>query len=105
MADPARNKALMVGADPGLSAALARELELSEVAVALATRRVDKLAGLAEETGARASRATRPKRRTSSGCLPMSRQRSARSTSSSTTPAPAPAGASRRSMRATPGRR
>lgn len=44
--------ALIVGAGSGLSASLARLLAKDEVRVALAARGVDKLSGLAQETGA-----------------------------------------------------
>ncbi|SON57427.1 Cyclic-di-GMP-binding biofilm dispersal mediator protein [Hartmannibacter diazotrophicus] len=44
--------ALIVGAGPGISASLARELTSLGMAVGLVARNVDKLAGLAEETGA-----------------------------------------------------
>jgi len=46
--------ALIVGAGEGLSAALARLFTKSEMRVALAARRTDKLAALCTETGARA---------------------------------------------------
>ena len=46
--------ALIVGAGPGLSASLARLFAGHGIAVALAARRTDKLAGLCAETGARA---------------------------------------------------
>src|SRR6478736_1942585 len=45
--------ALIVGAGPGLSASLARQLTGRGVKVALAARNVDKLSKLADETGAR----------------------------------------------------
>lgn len=45
--------ALIVGAGPGLSASLARQLAAVGVQVALAARTVSKLAALAEETGAK----------------------------------------------------
>ncbi len=45
--------ALIVGAGPGISACLARQLASAGVAVALAARDVGKLSGLAQETGAR----------------------------------------------------
>jgi NAD(P)-dependent dehydrogenase (short-subunit alcohol dehydrogenase family) len=48
---PYRN-ALIVGAGPGISASLARRLTGLGVKVALAARNVDKLDGLAKETGA-----------------------------------------------------
>jgi NAD(P)-dependent dehydrogenase (short-subunit alcohol dehydrogenase family) len=44
--------ALIVGAGPGLSAAVTRRLTAAGLRVGLAARNVDKLAGLAEETGA-----------------------------------------------------
>lgn len=44
--------ALIVGVGDGLSASLARRLAREGYAVALAARNVDKLAGLAQETGA-----------------------------------------------------
>ena len=44
--------ALIVGAGPGISAALARKLAGAGLAVGLAARDVDKLAGLADEIGA-----------------------------------------------------
>lgn len=47
-------RALIVGAGPGLSAAFARLLAAEGYAVVLAARDVDKLAGLARETGATA---------------------------------------------------
>ena len=46
--------ALIVGTGPGLSASLARICAAEGLPVALAARNVDKLAGLASETGARA---------------------------------------------------
>ena len=44
--------ALIVGAGSGLSASLARLLAKDKAQVALAARSVEKLAGLAQETGA-----------------------------------------------------
>ncbi len=46
--------AVVVGAGPGLGSALARRFAAAGMAVAVARRRVDELAGLAEETGGRA---------------------------------------------------
>jgi NAD(P)-dependent dehydrogenase (short-subunit alcohol dehydrogenase family) len=46
-------RALIVGAGSGLSASLARLFRREGIAVALAARNVEKLAGLASETGAR----------------------------------------------------
>ncbi|MEO5701792.1 MAG: SDR family NAD(P)-dependent oxidoreductase [Casimicrobiaceae bacterium] len=51
---PTFTSALIVGAGVGLSASLARLLAESGLAVALAAREPDKLAGLCEATGARA---------------------------------------------------
>src|SRR5439155_14191890 len=51
---PSHETALIVGAGEGLSAALARLFTKSEMRVALAARRTDKLAALCAETGARA---------------------------------------------------
>ncbi len=48
------SSALIVGAGPGLSASLARQLTERGVKVALAARNIDKLSRLAGETGARA---------------------------------------------------
>ncbi len=48
----ARESALIVGTGPGLSASLARLFAAEGMAVTLASRNVDKLAALAEETGA-----------------------------------------------------
>ena len=45
--------ALIVGAGPGISASLARRLSALDVRVGLAARDVEKLKGLAEETGAK----------------------------------------------------
>ncbi len=45
--------ALIVGAGPGLSASLARSLSAAGLKVGLAARNIDKLAGLAEKTGAK----------------------------------------------------
>ena len=45
--------ALIVGAGPGLSAALARRVASEDVAVAIAARNTDKLADLVAETGAK----------------------------------------------------
>ena len=45
--------ALIIGAGPGISAAVARRLAALGVEVGLAARNVDKLTGLAKETGAR----------------------------------------------------
>lgn len=44
--------ALIVGAGPGISASLTRQLTAEGVTVALAARNIDKLAEIAEETGA-----------------------------------------------------
>ncbi len=52
MAD--QERALIVGAGEGLSASLARLFASEGMSVALAARNADKLAGLAEETGAKA---------------------------------------------------
>ncbi len=52
MAD--RERALIVGAGEGLSASLARLFASEGMSVALAARNADKLAGLADETGAKA---------------------------------------------------
>ncbi|MEE8506548.1 MAG: SDR family NAD(P)-dependent oxidoreductase, partial [Kiloniellales bacterium] len=46
--------AVVVGAGPGLGSALARRFAVAGMAVAVARRRIDELAGLAEETGGRA---------------------------------------------------
>ena len=51
---PSHETALIVGAGEGLSAALARLFTKSEMRVALAARKTDKLAALCAETGARA---------------------------------------------------
>jgi NAD(P)-dependent dehydrogenase (short-subunit alcohol dehydrogenase family) len=51
---PPHETALIVGAGEGLSAALARLFTKSEMRVAVAARRTDKLAPLCAETGARA---------------------------------------------------
>jgi NAD(P)-dependent dehydrogenase (short-subunit alcohol dehydrogenase family) len=51
---PSQETALIVGAGEGLSAALARLFTRSEMRVAIAARRIDKLAALCAETGARA---------------------------------------------------
>src|SRR5882724_6370614 len=53
MANTKSETALIIGAGPGLSAALARLCASQGMRVALAARRIDKLAGLAGETGAR----------------------------------------------------
>ena len=45
--------ALIVGAGPGISASLARRLSALGVGVGLAARDVEKLKGLADETGAK----------------------------------------------------
>jgi len=50
--EPAPRSALIVGAGSGISAAFARRLAASGYKVALSARRLDKLAGLASETGA-----------------------------------------------------
>lgn len=47
-------RALIIGAGPGISASLCRQLSAAGLAVALAARNTDKLADLAAETGARA---------------------------------------------------
>jgi short-subunit dehydrogenase len=52
MEKPKYRSALIVGAGPGLSASLARLLAANGLAVAVAARQTDKLAGLARETGA-----------------------------------------------------
>lgn len=49
-----KSAALVVGVGPGLGAALVRRFAREGLAVALAARRVDKLEGLAKETGGRA---------------------------------------------------
>jgi NAD(P)-dependent dehydrogenase (short-subunit alcohol dehydrogenase family) len=54
MSAPHFNTALIVGAGPGLSASLARLLSKNGLKVALAARSTDDLAGLVNETGARA---------------------------------------------------
>jgi len=51
---PLHETALIVGAGEGLSAALARLFTKAEMRVAIAARRIDKLAALCAETGARA---------------------------------------------------
>lgn len=50
----AGEKALIVGAGAGLSASLARRFAAEDIQVAIAARNTDKLAGLVEETGAKA---------------------------------------------------
>ena len=45
-------RALIIGAGPGISASVARQLSAAGVSVALAARTIEKLAGLAAETGA-----------------------------------------------------
>ncbi|HSI02462.1 MAG TPA: SDR family NAD(P)-dependent oxidoreductase [Reyranella sp.] len=52
MDKPKYRSALIVGTGPGLSASLARLFAKHGLAVAIAARQVDKLAGLAKETGA-----------------------------------------------------
>lgn len=54
MAEPAYKTALIVGAGEGLSASLARLFAKDGMRVTLAARRTDKLAGLCQETGAKA---------------------------------------------------
>jgi len=54
MAKTSKPVALVVGVGPGLGAALARRLAREGMAVAIASRRGDRLASLAKETGARA---------------------------------------------------
>lgn len=54
MPNPPCQAALIIGAGPGLSAALARRLAAAGVPVALAARDTAKLAGLLKETGAMA---------------------------------------------------
>src|SRR5215472_10185937 len=49
-----KSAALVVGVGPGLGAALVRRFAREGLAVALAARRVDKLEGLAKETGGHA---------------------------------------------------
>ena len=49
---PTYSRALIVGAGSGLSASLARLLAADGLRIGLAARNVDKLAGLAAETGA-----------------------------------------------------
>ncbi|MCB8880612.1 SDR family NAD(P)-dependent oxidoreductase [Acidisoma cellulosilytica] len=46
-------RALIIGAGPGISASVARQLSAAGLAVALAARNIDKLADLAAETGAK----------------------------------------------------
>jgi len=53
MTDIPYRTALIVGAGPGISASLARGLAAAGLKVALAARNVEKLAALADETGAR----------------------------------------------------
>ncbi len=52
MTTPFHRAALIVGAGHGLSAALARRLAREGMLVALAARNVDKIADVAEQTGA-----------------------------------------------------
>src|SRR5262249_37278994 len=52
MEKPQYRSALIVGTGPGLSASLARLFARQGLAVAVAARQTDKLAGLAKETGA-----------------------------------------------------
>jgi NAD(P)-dependent dehydrogenase (short-subunit alcohol dehydrogenase family) len=54
MTDLTYRTALIIGAGPGISASLARQLTKAGLEVALAARNVEKLAPLAAETGARA---------------------------------------------------
>jgi NADP-dependent 3-hydroxy acid dehydrogenase YdfG len=54
MTDFPYKTALIVGAGPGISASLARQLTARGVKVALAARDTDKLQALVAETGARA---------------------------------------------------
>lgn len=54
MDTPAYRSALIVGTGPGLSASLARRFAANGLAVSVAARRTDKLAGLCAETGAAA---------------------------------------------------
>ena len=91
--------ALIVGAGSGLSASLARAFAKAGMKVALAARSPDKLAGLAQETGAR-SLCLRRHARSRSKRYHCSRCENApRPTSSSTTPATARAGRSSISIR------
>ena len=52
MTSPVHRSALIVGAGPGLSASLARLFAMNDIAVALASRGIEKLAPLCAETGA-----------------------------------------------------
>jgi NAD(P)-dependent dehydrogenase (short-subunit alcohol dehydrogenase family) len=52
MADIPYESALIIGAGPGISASLTRLLRAAQIPVVIAARNVEKLAGLAEETGA-----------------------------------------------------
>lgn len=53
MSDFPYQRALIIGAGPGISASVARQLSAAGVAVALAARNTDKLSALATETGAK----------------------------------------------------
>jgi NAD(P)-dependent dehydrogenase (short-subunit alcohol dehydrogenase family) len=54
VAQSSKPVAIIVGVGPGLGAALARRFASEGMAVAMAARQADKLAGLAKETGAKA---------------------------------------------------
>ena len=53
MSDFPYQRALIIGAGPGISASVAQQLSAAGVAVALAARNTDKLSALATETGAK----------------------------------------------------
>jgi NAD(P)-dependent dehydrogenase (short-subunit alcohol dehydrogenase family) len=84
-------RALIVGAGSGLSASLARRGAREGITLVLAAQDTQKLAPLAQETGAATIAWTRALPRRSSGCRGIG-QTGTGATSSSTTRAPARAG-------------
>ena len=93
MEKPKYRSALIVGTGPGLSASLARLFARNGLAVAVAARQTDKLAGARQGDGRRGPHMQR--RRSEAmlrRCSRRSRPKAARPTSWSTTPAPGCAG-------------
>jgi hypothetical protein len=85
MDKPKYRSALIVGTGPGLSASLARLFAKNGLAVAVAARQIDKLEGLARETGAAVHKCNAADPKDVAALFDTSRPRAARPTSWSTT--------------------
>ena len=86
--NPANGCAVVIGAGPGLGAAVARRARQEGLAVVVSSRSAERLQPLAAELGAKAIPATPPGKRMWRACSRRSPPSMAPRSLSSTTPAP-----------------